>query len=75
MKTSKVIIVAIVVLILGFLLVYSQTGIPEGAKSLMLRQADMAEEALKACRCQTLLLSAFPAMKELYRPVQILNCW
>ena len=32
MKTSKVIIVAIVVLILGFLLVYSQTGIPEGAK-------------------------------------------
>lgn len=32
MKTPKVIIIAIVVLILGFLLVYSQTGIPEGAK-------------------------------------------
>lgn len=32
MKTPKVIIVAVVVLILGFLLVYSQTGIPEGAK-------------------------------------------
>ena len=32
MKGSKTIIVAIVVVILGFLIVYSQTGIPEGAK-------------------------------------------
>jgi thiosulfate/3-mercaptopyruvate sulfurtransferase len=32
MKVSKTIIIAMVVVILGFLIVYSQTGIPEGSK-------------------------------------------
>lgn len=34
MKGSKAVIVAIVVVVLGFLIIYSQTGIPEGAKEM-----------------------------------------